>query len=130
MFTNDTKHFQDPMFHCVDVGINATGNWTPNGARKELQGIGPSIVVVAIRYKDPIDGLNHSDLLDEVISHCELSGASYLIVDDARISRWQEASIPIQPLYGIGDISFYGNEKGLQDDLRVGAQIATLICHP
>ena len=46
MFTNDTKHFQDPMFHCIDVGVNATGNWTPNGARKELQGIGPSIVVV------------------------------------------------------------------------------------
>ena len=75
--------------------------------------------MVAIRYKDPIDGLNHSDLLDEVISHCELSGASYLIiVDDARTSRWQEASVPMQPLYGIGDISFYSNDKGLQDDFE------------
>ena len=74
-----------------------------------MQGIGPSIIVVAIRYKDPIDGLNHSDLMDEVISHCELSGASYLLVDDATTSRWAEASVPMQPLFGIGDISFYSN---------------------
>ena len=46
MFTSDPKHFQDPMFHCVNVGSNATGDWTPNGARKELQGIGPRIVVI------------------------------------------------------------------------------------
>ena len=68
------------------------------GARKEMQGIGPSIIVVAIRYKDPIDGLNHSDLMDEVISHCELSGASYLLLDDATTSRWAEASVPMQTL--------------------------------
>ena len=78
IFTNDTKHFQESMFQCIDVGADATGDWTPNGARKEMQAIGPSIIVVAIRYKDPIDGFNHSDLIDEVISRCELSGASYL----------------------------------------------------
>ena len=118
IFTNEPKHFQEPMFQCIDVGANATGDWTPAGARKEMQGIGPSIIVVAIRYKDPIDGLNHSDLIDEVISHCELSGASYLLVDDATTSRWAEASVPMQPLLGIGDISFYSNDQALQDDFE------------
>ena len=74
--------------------------------------------MVAIRYKVAIDGLSYSDLREEVINHCELSGKSYLIVDDARTSRWQETSIPIQPVYGIGDISSYGNEKGLLDDFE------------
>ena len=118
IFTNEPEHFQEPMFQCIDVGANATGDWTPAGARKEMQGIGPSIIVVAIRYKDPIDGLNHSDLMDEVISHCELSGASYLLVDDATTSRWAEASVPMQPLFGIGDISFYSNDQALQDDFE------------
>ena len=57
-------------------------------------------------------------LIDEVISHCELSGASYLLVDDATTSRWAEASVPMQPLFGIGDISFYSNDQGLQDDFE------------
>ena len=38
MFTNDTKHFQEPMFQCINVGINAAGDWTPSGARRDLQG--------------------------------------------------------------------------------------------
>ena len=118
IFINEPKHFQEPIFQCIDVGANATGDWTPVGARKEMQGIGPSIIVVAIRYKDPIDGLNHSDLMDEVISHCELSGASYLLLDDATTSRWAEASVPMQPLFGIGDISFYSNDQALQDDFE------------
>ncbi|OLP82535.1 hypothetical protein AK812_SmicGene36819 [Symbiodinium microadriaticum] len=28
---------EDPITHCIDVGTSATGPWTPNGARKELQ---------------------------------------------------------------------------------------------
>ena len=123
MFTSEPKHFQDPMVHCVDVGIGATGNWTPNGARKELQGIGPSLVVVATRYKNPNDGLNHSYLLDEVISHCDLSGTPYLVVDGAQTYRWKEASVPIQPMYGKGDISFYSNEKGFTSCVPINRRI-------
>ena len=36
-FTNQTKHFQEPMFRCIDVGVNATGDWILAGARKEMQ---------------------------------------------------------------------------------------------
>ena len=118
MFTSEPKRFQDPMIHCVDVGIGATGNWTPNGARKELQGLGPNLVIVAVKYNDPNDGLNHSGLLDEVIGHCELPGTPYLLLDGAQTFRWQEASIPTQPMYGIGDVTFYGNEKALLDDFQ------------
>ena len=73
VFTSEPGTFQDPIIHCIDVGTSATGPWTPNGARKELQEIGPSLVVVAIKYNDHSESLNHSDLLDEVISHCELA---------------------------------------------------------
>ena len=95
VFTGEPHAFQDPMVHCIDVGTGATGNWTPNGARKELQDVGPRLVVVAIKYNGHNDGLNHPDLLDKAISHCELAGTPYLIVDRAQTYRWQEASIPI-----------------------------------
>ena len=72
VFTSEPHSFQDPMVHCSNVGTIAAGRWTPNGARKELQDLGSSLVVVAIKYNDHNEGLNHSDLLDEVISHCEL----------------------------------------------------------
>ena len=114
VFTSEPGTFQDPITHCIDVGASATGPWTPNGARKELQEVGPSLVVVAIRYNDH----NDSDLLDEVMSHCELAGIPYLLVDGAQTNRRQEASIPIHPVYGIGDISFYGNDQGLLDDFE------------
>ena len=68
------------------------------GLPTELQDLGPSLVVVAIKYNDHNEGLNHSDLLDEVISHCELAGTPYLLVDGAQTNRWQEASIPIHPM--------------------------------
>ena len=38
VFTSEPGTFQDPITHCIDVGVSATGPWTPNGARKELQG--------------------------------------------------------------------------------------------
>ena len=99
------------------MGTGATSRWTPNGARKELQELGPSLVVVAIKYNDHNEGLNHSDLLDEVFSHC--TGR------DSVPFR----SIPTHPMYGIGDISFYGNDQGWMT-LRVGVPIAIPICHP
>ena len=76
------------------------------------------MVIVAVKYNDPNDGLNHSGLLDEVIGHCELPGTPYLLLDGAQTFRWQEASIPTQPMYGIGDVTFYGNEKALLDDFQ------------
>ena len=102
VFTSEPHAFQDPMVHCIDVGTGATGNWTPNGARKELQDVGPRLVVVAIKYNGHNDGLNHPDLLDKAISHCELAGGE-------RTNT---------PMYGIGDISFYGNDEGLLDDFE------------
>ena len=57
VFTSEPGTFQDPITHCVDVGISAKGPWTPNGARKELQEVGPSLVVVAIRYNENDEGL-------------------------------------------------------------------------
>ena len=73
-------------------GRRGRGEWTPNGARQELQRVNPSLVVVAIRYKDPEDGLNHEGLIDEVVSHCETSGVPYLVVDVRDTPRWQQQS--------------------------------------
>ncbi|OLP82523.1 hypothetical protein AK812_SmicGene36826 [Symbiodinium microadriaticum] len=33
----EVRKRKDPITHCIDVGASATGPWTPNGARKELQ---------------------------------------------------------------------------------------------
>ena len=93
----------------------ATG--PPTGTERSCR-IWDLVWLLAIKYNDRNEGLNHSDLLDEVISHCELAGTPYLLVDGAQTNRWQEASIPIHPMYGIGDISFYGNDKGLLDDFE------------
>ena len=73
-------------------------------------------MVIAIKYRNPEEGLNHASLLDEVLSFCELSGTPYLFLDDASAAGWQEASVPIHPAYDIGDISFYSNTQGLSDD--------------
>ena len=37
VFTSEPRPFQDSIFHTVDVGREARGNWTPNGSRKVLQ---------------------------------------------------------------------------------------------
>ena len=100
----------------MDVGPSAAGDCTPNGARKELQGTGPSLVVIATRYKNPEEGLNHVGLIDEVVSLCELSGIPYRFLDGAYTSRWHESSTPIYPTYGVGDISFASNAQNLLDD--------------
>ena len=116
---NDRTLLHNVRFWWRPKGGDRPTRFRYDSSLNRWQGIGPSIIVVAIRYKDPIDGLNHSDLLDEVI----IATASYrehhtlLIVDDARTSRWQEASIPMQPLYGVGDISFYSPFSHLCDKL-------------
>ena len=42
--------------------------------RQELQKVNASLVVVARKYQDPEEGLDHEGLIDEVVSHCETSG--------------------------------------------------------
>ena len=34
VFTSEPRPFQDSIFHAVDVGREAGGNWTPNGSRR------------------------------------------------------------------------------------------------
>ena len=48
VFTSEPGAFQDPITHCIDVGTGAIGPWTPNGARKELQELGPSLVFLPL----------------------------------------------------------------------------------
>ena len=118
IFTSSPTAFQEDIFYPIDVGEEARGNWTPNGARQELQRVNPSLVIVAIKYKDPEEGLNHEGLIDEVVSHCETSGVPYLIVDVRDTTRWQQQSIPVYPVVGVGDISFTSNDAQLCDQFE------------
>ena len=67
--------FQDSILHAVDVGIEAWGDWTPNGSSKFLQDIGPSLVSVCVQYNHPESAVQHSDLLEEVVTHCSAQGS-------------------------------------------------------
>ena len=118
IFTSSPTAFQEDIFYPIDVGEEARGDWTPNGARQELQRVNPSLVIVAIKYKDPEEGLNHEGLIDEVVSHCETSGVPYLIVDVRDTTRWQQQSIPVYPVVGVGDISFTSNDAQLCDQFE------------
>ena len=118
IFTSSPTAFQEDIFYPIDVGEEARGDWTPNGARQELQRVNPSLVIVAIKYKDPEEGLNHEGLIDEVVSHCETSGVPYLIVDVRDITRWKQQSIPVYPVVGVGDISFTSNDAQLCDQFE------------
>ena len=81
--------------------------WSQTGVAKGR--VNPSLVVVAVKYKDPEEGLNHEGLIDEVVSHCETSGVPYL----RDMPRWQQQSIPVYPVVGVGDISFTSNDSQL-----------------
>ena len=118
IFTSSPSAFQEDIFYRINVGEEARGEWTPNGARQELQRVNPSLVVVAFKYKDPEEGLNHEGLIDEVVSHCETSGVPYLIVDVRDTPRWQQQSIPVYPVVGTGDISFTSNDAQLCDQFE------------
>ena len=115
VFTCTPAAFQDPMIRCVDIGAGAKGSWTPNGAKKVLQEVSPSLVVIAVSYPEWEDGLNHSELIDEVVSHCYLASTVYVMLDKADTTRWAEQSIPMYPIYGLGDAS---NSEDVLDSLE------------
>ena len=39
-------------------------------------------------------------------------------MDDATTSQWAEAGVPMKPLFGSGDMFFYSNDQGLQDNFK------------
>ena len=106
------------MFRTIDVGAGATGDWDVRGVRGVLREVGPSLVVVAVSNQDSDDGLNHSDLVDEVASHCYLASANYLILDVGDTSRWSQYSIPLEPTYTHGDLSYYASSQDLLQGLE------------
>ena len=62
--------------------------------------------------------MQHSDLIDEVVSHCECTGVPYLLIDVRDTPRWQQLSIPIYPVEGNGDVSLTSNDKELCDSFE------------
>ena len=62
--------------------------------------------------------MQHSDLIDEVVSHCERTGVPYLLVDVRDTTRWQQLAIPIYPVVGIGNVSFTSNDEELCDSFE------------
>ena len=111
LITSNPSAFQDNDFNTFDTGVNAEVGWTAEGIRRTLQGSSPSVIVVAIEYRD--DCLNHSELMDEVVSHCECSGSEFLVIDVADTERWSYFSIPMYPELGHGDVSYMSNSKDL-----------------
>ena len=110
--SGDVLHLdKDNDFNTFDTGVNAEVGWTAEGIRRILQGSSPSVIVVAIEYRD--DCLNHSELMDEVVSHCECSGSEFLVIDVADTERWSYFSIPMYPELGHGDVSYMSNSKDL-----------------
>ena len=111
LVTSNPSAFEDNGFNTFDTGVNAEVGWTAEGIRRTLQGSSPSVIVVAIEYRD--DCLNHSELMDEVVSHCECSGSEFLVIDVADTERWSYFSIPMYPELGHGDISYVTNSEDL-----------------
>ena len=110
--------FQDPMIHCMDIGEAGSGHWDASSVRSTLQEISPSLIIIAVSYPSWDDGLNHNDAIDEVSSHCYVTGVPYLQVDVADTTRWHQQAIPVYPCVGIGDISFISNDEKLSDSFE------------
>ena len=125
--TSHPSAFQDPMIHCMDIGEAGSGHWDASSVRSTLQEISPSLIIIAVSYPSWDDGLNHNDAIDEVSSHCYVTGVPYLQVDVADTTRWHQQSIPVYPCVGIGDISFISNDEKLH--LKDGLAIAILTWH-
>ena len=89
--------------------------------RSTFQQISPSIIIIiiiAVPYPSWDDGLNHNGVLDEVECHCQVTAAACLQVDVADTTRWQQQTIPIYPIVGIGDISFISNDEILAESFE------------
>ena len=110
--------FQDPMIHCLDIRDSGSGHWDACLIGSTLQEISPSLIIIAVPYPSWDDGLNHNDVIDEVESHCQVTGVPYFQVDVADTSRWQHQAIPIYPCVGTGDISFISNDENLAESFE------------
>ena len=97
--TSHPPAFQDPMIHCMDIGEAASGHWDASTVRSTLQEISPSLIIIAVSYPSWDDGLNHNDAIDEVSSHCYVTGVPYLQVDVAD-NQMAPASNPCLPMCG------------------------------
>ena len=106
------------MIHCMDIGEAGSGHWDASTVRSTLQEISPSLIIIAVSYPSWDDGLNHNDAIDEVSSHCHVTGVPYLQVDVADTTRWHQQAIPVYPCVGIGDISFISNDEKLSDSFE------------
>ena len=115
--TSHPPAFQDPMIHCMDIGEAGSGHWDASTVRSPLQEISPSLIIIAVSYPSWDDGLNHNDAIDEVSSHCYVTGVPYLQVDVADTTRWHQQAIPVYPC-GIGDISFISNDEKLAESFE------------
>ena len=113
VITSKPRAFQESGIRVIDVGLDAMKPWEAEGIRRTLQEVSPSLVVVAIEYQEP--GLNHSEVVDEVIAHCECSGSDYLIADVADTERWGYFSVPMYPDIGHGDVSYVSNNSEIAD---------------
>ena len=116
--TSHPSAFQDPMIHCMDIGEAGSGHWDASTVRSTLQEISPSLIIIAGSCPSWDDGLNHNDAIDEVSSHCYVTGVPYLQVDVADTTRWHQQAIPVYPCVGIGDISFISNDEKLADSFE------------
>ena len=98
--TSHPSAFQDPMFHCMDIGEAGSGHWDASFVRSTLQEISPSLIIIAASYPSWNDGLNHNDVIDEVGCHCHVTGVPYLQVDVADTTRWHQQAIPVTHVWG------------------------------
>ena len=66
------------MIRTLDIGEAGSGDWNVKLFRYTLEEICPSIIVVAVSYPSWEDGLNHTDVIDEVECHCQVTGSFIL----------------------------------------------------
>ena len=116
--TSHPSAFQETTIHCFDIGEAGSGRWDASLIRSTLQEISPSLIIIAVSYSSWEDGLNHSDVIDEVECHCHATGVPYLQIDVADTARWQHQAIPIYPCLGIGDISFISSDGSLAESFE------------
>ena len=117
------------MVHCLDIGEAGIGQWNASLIRSTSQEISPSIIIITVSYPSWDDGLNHNDVVDEVESHCQVTGVPYLHVDVADTTRWHQQAVPVYRILGTADISFTSNDESLAESFEDGLAIAILIWH-
>ena len=104
----------------VDVGKNGK-DWTVESMAKILRKAGTDLVVIAVDYEGSEDSQVHGELVDHVVSHCHVSGGSYLILGRAITPRWKQFSIQESPVMCRGDLAFLCNNKARSETLEAWA---------